>query len=39
MEELGFSTDYRKKLVIDVDLNGGKGFENNSKNLHVVDYL
>jgi hypothetical protein len=32
---IGFSTDYRKKLEIGVHFNGGKGFDNNSKNFNT----
>jgi Domain of unknown function (DUF5916)/Carbohydrate family 9 binding domain-like len=32
---IGFSTDYRKKLVFNVYANGSKGFENSSGNFNV----
>ena len=32
---IGFSTDYRKKLVFNVYANGSKGFENSSGNFNI----
>ena len=32
---IGFSTDNRKKLVLEVYANGSKGFENNSSNFNI----